>query len=75
MGGARQHAPSESAVMPATAVRGHDVIIIGGSAGSLQPMCAVLERITDTIAAAIFVDMHASRNSPRLLPGLLGRRT
>ncbi len=38
----------------------HDVVVIGGSAGSLRPLTILLNQIPGNISAAIFVVMHSA---------------
>jgi two-component system chemotaxis response regulator CheB len=55
--------------------RGHeiDVLVIGGSAGALEPLLAVLPGLPSSFAIPIVVVLHVAPNHPSLLPALLGR--
>ena len=51
---------------------GHDIIVIGTSAGGLKALSAVLAEIPADIGAAIFVVQHLAADRESLLPKLLG---
>ena len=51
---------------------GHDIIVIGTSAGGLKALSAVLREIPAGIGAAIFIVQHLSANRESYLPKLLG---
>jgi two-component system chemotaxis response regulator CheB len=44
-----------------------DIIVIGGSEGSLEPLRAILARLPKDLPAAILIVMHTGPSSPRLL--------
>src|SRR5690348_603023 len=48
-----------------------DIIVIGGSAGALDPLKTVLAALPTNLAAAVFVVIHVSPTSPRLLAKIL----
>ena len=50
---------------------GHNIIVIGTSAGGLKALSAVLSRIPTGLGATIFVVQHLAPNRPSLLPKLL----
>src|ERR1043165_4537029 len=50
-----------------------DIIVIGGSAGSLQVLQTVLSALPWDFPGAIFVVLHTSPDSPGLLPEILNR--
>jgi two-component system, chemotaxis family, protein-glutamate methylesterase/glutaminase len=50
---------------------GHDVIVIGTSAGGLKALSAVLSQLPADIGAAIFVVQHVAADKQSLLPKLL----
>lgn len=52
---------------------GHDIIVIGGSSGSIEALLEILPLIPANIPAAIFVVVHTSPNSPYLLPEVFRR--
>ena len=47
---------------------GHDIIVIGGSAGGLEVMKAIVSRLPADLPAAVFFVLHTSPHSPGLLP-------
>jgi len=50
-----------------------DVIVIGGSAGALEPLLALLPALPGGLAIPIVVVLHVAPNHPSLLPVLLAR--
>lgn len=52
---------------------GHDIVVIGGSAGSLNVLRQLLARLPAGFPAAVFVVMHISRHSRGNLPSVLDR--
>lgn len=53
---------------------GHDIIVIGGSAGSLEVMRLVVEGLPTDLPAAVFVALHTAPQSPGLLPEIFKYR-
>jgi two-component system, chemotaxis family, protein-glutamate methylesterase/glutaminase len=51
---------------------GHDIIVIGTSAGGLKALSAVLSEVSAGIGAAIFVVQHLAADKKSYLPKLLG---
>lgn len=51
----------------------HDIIVVGGSAGSLSALTALLRDLPDDLAAAVFVAIHSSPMGPAMLPTILAR--
>lgn len=51
-----------------------DIVVIGGSAGSLQVLQTVLSALPWDFPAAVFVVLHTTQDSPGLLPEILNRR-
>jgi two-component system, chemotaxis family, protein-glutamate methylesterase/glutaminase len=51
---------------------GHDIVVIGTSAGGLKALSAVLSELPADIGAAIFVVQHLAADKKSLLPKLLG---
>lgn len=49
-------------------MRQRDIIVIGGSAGSIEALKTLLAALPPTLPAAIFVVVHMSADSPGLLP-------
>ncbi|MFY9823855.1 MAG: chemotaxis protein CheB [Thermoanaerobaculia bacterium] len=56
---------------PATA--GHDVIVLGASAGGVQALCRVIERLPPDLPAAVFVVLHLTPHGRSMLPAILER--
>lgn len=51
---------------------GHDIVVIGTSAGGLKALSAVLSELPSDLAAAIFVVQHLAADKKSYLPKLLG---
>jgi two-component system, chemotaxis family, protein-glutamate methylesterase/glutaminase len=51
--------------------RGHDVIVIGASAGGLEGILTLVRAMPADLPAAIFVVLHISPQAPSLLPQIL----
>src|SRR5688572_16892242 len=54
---------------------GHDIIVIGGSAGSLEPLSEIISQLPRDIPASVFVVLHSSPGGSGLLPQILKRRS
>ena len=52
---------------------GHDIVVIGGSAGGVEAMKRVCEGLPADFPAAVLVVIHISANSRSVLPELLSR--
>ncbi len=48
-----------------------DIVVIGGSAGSLTPLRTLVQGFPKDFAAGVFVVLHTSKGSPGVLPELL----
>jgi len=55
--------------------RGRDIVVIGGSSGSIEALRLLLARIPADIPATFLVVVHTSETGPYLLPKLLRRDT
>jgi hypothetical protein len=51
----------------------HDVVVIGGSAGALQPLTTIIESLPVGLAAAVLVVIHTRSETNGMLPQLLAR--
>lgn len=54
-------------------MRQRDIIVIGGSAGSIEAIKTLIARLPPTLPAALFVVVHVSADSPGLLPAIFDR--
>ena len=52
-------------------MKGHDIIVIGSSAGGIKALRTILTNLPADINAAIFIVQHLSANSPSFLPEIL----
>jgi two-component system chemotaxis response regulator CheB len=52
---------------------GHDIVVIGGSAGGVEAMRRVCGGLPADFSAAVFVVIHVSPTSRSILPELLSR--
>jgi two-component system, chemotaxis family, protein-glutamate methylesterase/glutaminase len=50
---------------------GHDLIVLGSSAGGIKALSTILSKLSSDIQAAIFIVQHLSPNSPKVLPRIL----
>ena len=53
------------------AARGHDIVVIGGSAGGVQALKGLVSRLSGDLPASVFVVLHVSPEAPGNLPGIL----
>ncbi|HKY32541.1 MAG TPA: chemotaxis protein CheB [Candidatus Polarisedimenticolia bacterium] len=53
---------------------GHDIVVIGGSAGALEALLVIVEALPAGLEASLFVVIHTSAGGPGILPDLLQRR-
>jgi len=51
----------------------HDIVVIGGSAGALQALTVIVERLPPGLRACVLIVMHTRAESSGLLPAILGR--
>ena len=52
---------------------GHDIIVIGASAGGVPALIEICRALPTDLEAAVFVVVHTSPTSPGVLPQILGR--
>ena len=50
-----------------------DIIVIGTSAGGIEALTKIVERLPDDFPASIFIVLHMSPESPGVLPQILNR--
>jgi two-component system chemotaxis response regulator CheB len=51
--------------------KNRDIVVIGGSAGAMHPLRAILAALPQDFPAAVFVVVHISPGSPGMLPDIL----
>src|SRR5690348_13487374 len=51
------------------------VVVIGASAGGLDPLKSLVSALTPDISAAVLVVMHMARHTPSMLERILARAT
>jgi two-component system, chemotaxis family, protein-glutamate methylesterase/glutaminase len=54
---------------------GHDIIVVGASAGGVELALALATKLPDDLPAAVFIVIHISPSAESVLPALLRRRT
>jgi two-component system chemotaxis response regulator CheB len=54
-------------------VAGHDIVVMGASAGGIAPIERVLSVLPNDLPAAVFVVIHTAAEGPRLLSDVLSR--
>jgi two-component system chemotaxis response regulator CheB len=52
---------------------GHDIVVVGGSAGALDAVTVIVGGLPPGLPAAVFIVLHASPYMPSLLPEILNR--
>jgi len=52
---------------------GHDLVVIGGSAGSLDPLKALVADLPADLSASVCVTRHVSPNARNVLPQILAK--
>ncbi len=52
---------------------GHDIIVIGASAGGVETLVKLTGNLPGDIPAALFVVLHVPPDSPSLVPTILNR--
>ena len=54
-------------------ISGHDIIVIGASAGGVEALSQLVRHLPPDLPAAVFVVLHVSPHSPSMLPKILSR--
>ncbi|HYN86668.1 MAG TPA: chemotaxis protein CheB [Pyrinomonadaceae bacterium] len=54
-------------------MHGHDIIVIGASAGGVEALQVLARGLPEDLAAAVFVVLHISPQTPSILPSILAR--
>jgi len=52
---------------------GHDIVVIGASAGGVQALCEVMDGLPPNLPAAVFVVLHVAPHGHSALPAILSR--
>lgn len=59
--------------MAKPAVTGHDIVVIGTSAGGVEVLNSLIGGLPADLPAAVFVVMHLAEGAPSVLPSILNR--
>lgn len=59
--------------MNANNATGHDIIVIGASAGGVEALVHLVRNLPRNLPAALFIVLHIPAHSPSLLPNILSR--
>ena len=54
-------------------MEGHDIIVMGASAGGVEPTVAILRDLPRSLPAAVFVVIHIPPHAPSRLPEIIAR--
>jgi len=54
---------------------GHDIIVVGASAGGVEALCKLVGDLSDDLPAAVCIVLHMGPSSSTALASILGRRT
>ncbi|MFL5732893.1 MAG: chemotaxis protein CheB [Chloroflexia bacterium] len=55
------------------AVAGHDIIVVGASAGGVEALMKLAGNLPRDLPASVFMVLHIPPEAPSVLPGILGR--
>ena len=56
-------------------MQGHDIVVIGASAGGVETLTRLVAELPSSLNAAIFIVLHVSAHTPSVLPKLLNRHS
>jgi two-component system, chemotaxis family, protein-glutamate methylesterase/glutaminase len=56
-------------------VAGHDIIVVGASAGGVEALSTLVGDLPEDLPGAVFIVLHMGAHSATALPRILGRRT
>ncbi|MEQ9239030.1 chemotaxis protein CheB [Coleofasciculus sp. E2-BRE-01] len=54
---------------------GHDIIVVGASAGGVEALTKLVAALPENLPAVIFIVVHISRHAKSFLPDILNRKT
>ncbi|HWT02243.1 MAG TPA: chemotaxis protein CheB [Pyrinomonadaceae bacterium] len=54
-------------------LQGHDIIVIGASAGGVEALSHLVRGLPKDLPAAVFVVLHVSPQTPSIMPSILSR--
>ena len=52
---------------------GHDIVVVGASAGGVETLIKLIEKLPADLPASVFVVLHIPPQNPSLMPGILSR--
>lgn len=52
---------------------GHDIIVIGASAGGVEALSSLVRKLPEDLPAAVFAVLHVPAETPSKLPNILSR--
>src|SRR5438552_13204722 len=52
----------------------HDIVVIGASAGGVEALSTIVERLPNSFGAAVCIVLHVSRVGPSMLADILRKR-
>ena len=55
-------------------MQGHDIIVIGASAGGVEALSVLVSQLPPDLNAAVFIVLHVPAHSVSVLPRILSRR-